>query len=225
MPRDHVVSYRSEETIAQLAVRLRDANGSRSDPTFDIVDFVERTLRHHLKNIKKGTLKIDFYDREFRQDDPAYVTFRPLTLHVDRTIWADAKTGEEHTRFVIAHEVGHLVLHDHSAKGFSNDKSDQIRFADDGESAEWQANAFARHFLVPDLVLEKFREVAKIAAYCQVPERLALDRVLDLKRKECRKAQIFQGDHCIDCGNFSLVRSGTLLKCTTFGCEKIISRI
>jgi uncharacterized protein DUF955 len=225
MPRDHYVGYRSEETIAQLAVKLRDDHGSRCDPTFNIIDFVERTLANHLNRIKKGQLNIEFYDREFKQDDPAYVSFDPLTLHADRTIWADAKIGEEYARFVIAHEIGHIVLHDHSAKGFSSDKSAQIRFADDGQSAEWQANTFAGHFLVPDFVLEKFREVAKITAHCQVPEKLALDRVLDLKRRERRKARIFQGDFCTNCYNFSLVRNGTLLKCTTIGCEKIISRV
>jgi hypothetical protein len=193
MPRDHYVGFRSEETIAQLAMKLRDAHSSRCDPTFNIIDFIERTLPRYLKTIKKGPLKIEFYDREFTQDDPAFVTFGPLILHVDRTIWADAKIGEEYARFVIAHEVGHIVLHDHSAKGFSNDRSAQIRFADDGQSAEWQANTFAGHFLVPELVVKKFRDVSRIAIYCQAPEKLALDRVLALKRKERRKVQIFEG--------------------------------
>jgi Zn-dependent peptidase ImmA (M78 family) len=225
MPRDHYVGFRSEETIAQLAARLRDTHGSRSDSTFDIIDFVEQTLPKHLSSTKKALLKLEFYDKEFEQDDPAYVTFDPLTLHVDRTIWTDAKIGDEYARFVIAHEVGHIVLHDHSAKGFSSDRSAQIRFADDGQSAEWQANTFAGHFLAPDSVVEKFRDVTMIAAYCQIPDRLALDRVLALKRKERRKSRIFQGDFCTNCGNFSLVCSGTTFKCATFGCEKIISRL
>lgn len=84
MPQDHYVSYRSEESIARLAYRLRDAHGSREKPSFNIVDFVTHTLGEYLKGQKKGALKIEFYDREFKEDDPAYVSFDPLTLNVDR---------------------------------------------------------------------------------------------------------------------------------------------
>ncbi len=225
MATDHYVGYRSEETIAQLAVNLRDARGSRSDPTFDIVDFVETTLPRYLKSRKKGPLKIEFYDRDFPQDDPAYVTFNPPTLHVDRTIWADAKAGVEYARFIIAHEIGHIVLHDNLAKAFSSDRSAQIRFADDGQSAEWQANTFAGHFLAPDIVVERLREVGVIVAYCQAPDKLARERVLTLKRKERRKTEIPLGEYCSKCGNLSLVACGTLLKCTTFGCNRVISAL
>jgi len=224
MPRDYYVDFRSEETIAQIATQLRDAHGSRNDDTFNIVEFVEQTLPAQLKGSKRGRLKVQFYDRDFKEDDPAYVTFDPLTLYSDTGVWMDARIGEAYPRYVIAHEIGHIVLHDHSAKAFSNDRSAQIRFAEDGHSAEWQANTFAGHFLLPTQNVQKLQNVTVIAAYCQVPDNLALERVLAVKRQEHRKKRVFEGDFCSKCGSFSLVRSGTLLKCTTFGCDRIVSR-
>src|SRR5262249_25437440 len=162
-------------------------------------------LGKYLKGQKKGALKIEFYDREFKEDDPAFVSFDPLTLNVDRKIWADAKAGEEYARYVIAHEVGHIVLHDHHAKSFSKDPSDQLRFADDGQSAEWQANTFARHFLLPDPVVQKIRDMTLLASLCLVPEAVALERILAVKREQDRQNRVFGGGFCSDCGNFSLV--------------------
>lgn len=225
MPRDHYVGSRSERSIAQIAQQLRDTRYSRNAHTFNIVEFVEQTLPGQLRGFKRGKLRIQFYERSFKEDDPAYVTFDPLTLHADTGVWADARFGEGYAREIIGHEIGHVVLHDHSAKAFSNDKSAQLRFADDLQSAEWQANTFADHFLVPDLIVQDLREVPQIAALCQVTETFALRRVVALRREEWRKKQVFDGDYCSNCGNFTLICSGTLLKCTTFGCNRVVSAL
>jgi Zn-dependent peptidase ImmA (M78 family) len=205
---------------------LRDAHHSRNEPRFNIIDFFENTLPLHLRTLKKGSLKIEFYDLAFKQDDPAFVSFNPLTLNVDREIWSGAETGEDHPRFVIAHETGHIVLHDNSAKAFSRDKSDQLSFTDNEQSAEWQANTFAGHFLLPDPVVQKIDDVALLASLCQVPEALALERLLAVRKEQERKNRVFQGGFCSRCGNFSLMREAdTLLKCTTIDCGNVVSRL
>jgi Zn-dependent peptidase ImmA (M78 family) len=229
MPRDYHVSARSAESIAQLAYRLRDADGSINNANFNIVDFVSRTLPRQLEILKKGKLLIEFYDREFKEDDPAFVSFNPLTLNSDRQIWASATRGEDYQRFVIGHEIGHLVLHDHSAKAFSRDKSDQIKFGDDLQSAEWQANTFAGHFLLPDPVIQKLIQKidngAIIGTICQAPEILALQRISEFKKALQRKSRVFEGGFCPNCSNFSLVQIGTLLKCKTFQCDTVLSSV
>jgi hypothetical protein len=225
MAGDHYVGYRAEESIARLATRLRDAHVPQTYLTFNIVNFVECTLRNFPE---WGALEIEFYDRAFKEDTPSYVTFDPLTLNVDRKLWADAKIDDGNARYVIAHEIGHIVLHDHSAKAFSNNKADQIRFADQGQSAEWQANAFAGYFLLPDHIVERINDYERIVIMCDVPEPLALDRLLSVRRQKERakhRARQFEGGFCSNCGNFSLLRTGTLLKCTTIGCETVISRL
>ncbi|HEY6577817.1 MAG TPA: ImmA/IrrE family metallo-endopeptidase [Rhizomicrobium sp.] len=227
MAKDYVVSPRSEESIAQLAYKLRDVRGSREEPRFNIADFVKNTLPTHLKAIKKGDLRLEFYDRDFKEDDPAFVSFNPPTLNSDKQIWVDAGAGDSYPRFVMAHEIGHLVLHDRSAKAFSQDKSDQIQFIDNEESAEWQANIFAGHFLLPDAVIQKIAQVSFIASICQVPEALALERVIAFRRVQERKNRTFAGGYCSKCGNFSLLQmnGSTLVKCTTFDCDNVVSRL
>jgi hypothetical protein len=220
MPQDHYVAARSEESIALLAYRLRDAHVSRLELRFNIVDFISRTLPQQLMLMKKGPFKIEFYNKDFKHDDSAFVSFNPRTLNVDKKIWADANDGESYPRFVLAHEIGHLVLHDHLAKAFS--KNNKLRFAE--QSAEWQANTFAGHFLLPDSILEQKSDVNFLESVCQVPHQLASERVAFFLATLSRKNRKFGGSFCSDCGNFSMAPSGTLLKCTTEGCEKIVSQ-
>jgi len=229
MLRDYYVSARSAESIARLAYGLRDADGSIDKVNFNVIGFVTRTLPRQLEVMKKGKLLIELYDRAFQQDDPAFVSFNPLTLNSDRQIWADAERGEDYARFIIAHEIGHLTLHDHSAKAFSRDKSDQIKFGDDLQSAEWQANTFAGYFLLPDPVIQKLTQridnAAIIGTICQVPEMLSLQRIAEFKKSLQRKNRTFEGAYCSKCRSFSLVQTGTLLKCKTPQCENVFSAV
>jgi hypothetical protein len=163
---DYKVIYTQVEDIAKIAFTWRDHHDRAHNNSFDITEFVQTTLTMALK--KKGPLRIEFFDRAFKYDDPAYVTFRPLTLHVDRRIWNDAKAGDGYARFVIAHEIGHIVLHDDSAKAFSSDPSLQIQFAEKEYSAEWQANIFAGYFLLPDQVIERFNDEELLHIFCNV---------------------------------------------------------
>jgi hypothetical protein len=88
MPHDHKVTYTTEDTLARIATNWRKRHGSENKYSFDITEFIETTLKSGLKG---KSLKIEFYDRDFDQDDPAYVDFDPtkslVTLWVDRQIW------------------------------------------------------------------------------------------------------------------------------------------
>jgi Zn-dependent peptidase ImmA (M78 family) len=150
------------------------------------------------------------------------VTFNPCTLHVDREIWELAELGEPEARFIIAHEVGHLVLHDHNAKAFSNDPNYQIKFAENEHSAEWQANIFAYYFLLPTHIVIAFGNIQELTASCGVNKRLAEERYeavmwANLRHAKYVPATGYQGDACGNCGNFTLICNGTDLKCDTCG--------
>jgi DNA-directed RNA polymerase subunit RPC12/RpoP len=115
---------------------------------------------------------------------------------------------------VVAHEVGHLVLHDYSAQAFSSDPSLQIRFAENEHSAEWQANKFADYFLLPDEVVLRFDDIELLVIFCEVPRILAKERVSAVRTARGSSAT---GDACARCGNFTLVRNGVSIKCDTCG--------
>ncbi|SRR6266567_1279550 len=208
--RDHHVRFLSEESIAHAALNCRRLGGYYNDGYFNITDLVENVLRTKARN---GPLRIVFFDAA-DDDEPAYVTFDPLTLRVDHEIWELARSGEPDARFIIAHEIGHLVLHDHDAKAFSTSPEDQIKFAPKGNSAEWQANAFAAHLLLPSHIVAIIDDLQGLVA-CGVNKNLAQERLSAERRAKC--ATTYNGDACPRCGNFTVVRIGNWIKCDTCG--------
>jgi len=199
MLNDYHVSYRTEESIAQVASKGRDAAGQRNSAYFNIVKLVEgleRTWRD------KG-FTIKFLDHNI-DGKPAYVEFNPPTLYIDREVWNLADLGDPESRFIVAHELGHLVLHDQHAKAFSDDPSERIKFDVRENSAEWQANTFATYFLLPDNLVRAYRDARDLAASCAVYQSLAQQRLDAIE--DCDRRRKNSGI-CPTCGNFSLNRS------------------
>jgi len=90
---------------------LADRRGNN----FNICDFVVQVLAKSFR--RKGKLQIEFYDPEDLPEQ-ACVTFDSLTLHIVKRIWDDAAAGRPYARFIVAHEIGHIVLHDRTAAAF-----------------------------------------------------------------------------------------------------------
>lgn len=218
---DYKVAFRSEETLAAAAFACRRFAGHETMAHFNVVDFVEQVLPQILARKKKGPLKFKFFDMR-EGEKPASVTYNPLTLHVDREVWALAGLGDPMARFIVAHEIGHILLHDHHAQGFSNDPSQRIKFVQQEERAEWQADTFASYFLITRCVLDAFWRPQAIAMACGVPTFLAEGRfeaAEEEKRRSarCARARGYTGDVCTNCGNFTLTANGTASKCDTCG--------
>jgi len=214
MLHDYYVPFMREEEIARIAMKWRHAGNISNVAYFNIVEFIENVLADRLSQ-RKGSLIFNISTLPSNRY-PAYVTFNPTTLHVDSEVWDLAKIGEPERRFYLAHEVGHIVLHDHYAVGFSNDVSHNIRFALQEHSAEWQANTFAKYFLLPDHIVRSIGDVQRITQSCMVLRQLAQDRMLETEKAN-RRNKTFTGDACSRCGNFTLVRNGINSKCDTCG--------
>jgi IrrE N-terminal-like domain len=220
--RDYKVPFRTKESLVQSALACREFAGNQNLARFNVVEFVERVLPRILEKRKKGQLKLKFFDMVERQA-PAYVDFdESMTLYVDREIWELATLGDPYAKFVIAHEVGHIILHDHYAQAFSDDPNDQIKFAQDEESAEWQANMFASYFLVTPQVLKAFRDPQDLSRSCEVLQALANERFEEeeearRRSERCARAKGYTGDPCTNCWNFTLVVSGLSTRCDICG--------
>jgi Zn-dependent peptidase ImmA (M78 family) len=211
---DYKVTYTREETIAEIAAKCLRAHNKIPPYGFDITQFAETTLRVLCQ--KKGSLRIHIFDRANKYDEPAHVTYRPPTLHIDRETWEAAKAGDDHARYIVAHEIGHLILHDHDAQSFSTDPSLRIRFAEQEYSAEWQANVFADHFLVPAEAVEKFRDEFLLSMMCNASMAVA-------RRRLVRHFGHRYGALCDNCGNFALTNDGARLRCCMCGMTKNVS--
>jgi IrrE N-terminal-like domain len=221
MRSDYKVDYRREETIRDVAAACLASHAKASSGAFDITEYVETSLKDYCLKRRKCELRIFLLDLTKKYDERANVSFRPniIALHVDRATWADAKAGGEHSRFVIAHEIGHIVFHDHNAKAFSSEPSLRINFAEQEYSAEWQANTFAEYFLVPDEAVKKFADEVLLAIMCNVSIPLAR------KRLNTYFGSLLVDGPCGKCGHFSVIRQGTGLRCFACGnCASITTR-
>lgn len=211
--RDHRVRIKSREDIARIALawwQLADRIGFR----FDICIFVTTVLTTKIR--EKGPLNIEFCTYE-EVPEGACVSFNPLTLSIVRQIWDDAKIGKSYARFIIAHEIGHIILHDELAVAFSSDDEARPAYLANEESAESQANAFADLFLVPDHVAIKLNDADTIEGLCVVTKDVAVRRLTDAKAAKHPLTLPYEGEMCWKCGNFTLVRNGPRMKCDTCG--------
>jgi len=209
MRRDHHVNFMREEKISEIALAWRQAAANENFSYFNVIEFIERVLR---KRLKKGTLHIEFFEM-LPGGDAAYITFDPLTLHIDKEIWDLAKIGDPDARYIIAHEIGHIILHDHFAKAFSIDPAIQLKFDVKQRSAEWQANTFAAYFLLPTHVIAAFDCVEDVVRACSVNSDLARERFAAVRETKSRSAK-YEGDPCNKCGDFTLDCNG---RCNTCG--------
>jgi IrrE N-terminal-like domain len=213
---DHKVDFLREEEIEEAARTWLCEAGILNHPYFNIVTFVNNFLMTRLR--KKGQLKIEFFDAG-PNDKPSYVSFKPhLTLNIDREIWRLADIGEPFARFIVAHEVGHIILHNAFAQAFSDDAAVRIKYFPKENSAEWQANTFAYYFLLPTHIVTTYDDVETLIQVSGATREMVMDRLTAVRATKCR-SQIHEGDSCSTCGNFSLFRIGTTLWCST--CQRV----
>ena len=144
MGTDCKVRFRSYEQVSQIAASLRDRLGIDNLYNFNITKQLERMNGKRFGSA--GELTFDKYNDG---KELAFVTYEPLVLHVDSDIWEEANFGEPMARFILAHEIGHVVMHAHYRQAFSFDEERGIKFVQPEERAETQAHWFAAKFLVP----------------------------------------------------------------------------
>lgn len=212
---DRKVPYRSARQIKGIVQYLLARCGMLGQLSIDIVRLIEGYLVPNLP----GGLKIKLYDQA-DGEPPAYVSYNPLTLNVDREIWRDAKHGEPGARNILAHEVGHIVMHKHDDLGYSFGKGSQLKAPPDEESAEWQANVFGHFLMVTDNALVEDKPLLHKAADIGAPIWV----VESVQRYDAARdiftfvdAPEFGGDPCGDCGDFTVVRRGVNRTCVSCG--------
>jgi hypothetical protein len=227
MSSDYKVAPRSEYYIEDVAAACRRSRSQNHSLRFDPVEFIEKVLMvDGVESVwtgprwlrPKGKLSLELFDRLSIWDPPAEVTFDPVTLHFDRALWAYAKQGRVEETFIAAHEIGHVILHDATAKAFSHEKEARISFRrSDDESAEWQAHTFAGHLLLPTHIVQQINNQDRLAFLCNAPDRLVEERLATVRRIK----KILNGppleDYCRGCGCLAKVTQGVCCDCQKKG--------
>lgn len=210
----YVKKYRSKADIATAANTARERLGIANFYTFNIVTlFREKLIGKKFPII--GTMKLRLFTDSDDPDGKAYITYQEgfFTLNVHKEIWDLADLCEPESRYILAHELGHIVLHNDYRREFTPITSYQRSFIPDEQHSEWQANAFAACFLAPPQFVRSDTTPQELARQFDFPVAYANDY---LTTKLVRKKNHI-GEVCPECANFSLVRNGTCFKCDTCG--------
>jgi Zn-dependent peptidase ImmA (M78 family) len=212
-PRDWIVRYRTEDDIAAVAARWRSAGHLDNAHTFNVPDFVQEVLVPQLN--RKRNFILRFFDRKSNDESPGFVRFaEPMAMHLDRKVWTLARFNDPKPRFIVGHEIGHAVLHDDHSMTFSGDPAKHANIEKE-RSAEWQADTFAAHFLLPDHIIEEFSDLSEIGNVCRVDPDL-VRQSLRAVEKTRDNYPYYENIQC-ECGNYTLRRSRDFLKCDRCG--------
>lgn len=83
-------------------------------------------------------------------------------------------------RFTVAHEVGHLLLHNGVGLARSMRKPSELKAY---ENSEWQANTFAGALLIPTATAQCLRNELELADACNVSVDAARVRLASLRQR------------------------------------------
>lgn len=172
----------SEYDIARQAIYYRDAFGVSDELHLNIIEVLEFEVKKFLPDFKL------MIRRDIELDTTAATTFDPPRIIVRETVYDAACDGDSDSRRILAHELGHLLLHSKLGGSMQRDYNGyepQFKRLSSLESTEAQADAFARHFLAPPHIAYSFRSnVVGLARQAKIPLPTASEAIKVAKRTE-----------------------------------------
>lgn len=180
----------NEADIAERAHHYRRAFGISDIVYVDIIDLLEFKVSEFIS---------DFRLMVRRDIDLAYAaetTIDPPRIYVRESIYDSACEGDPDSRRILAHELGHLLLHNNITgpmqKNF-NGYEEQIIDMNSLESTEDQADIFARNFLAPVYLAFSYRnDIGHLAKISGTPRNIAAASVTISKRQEMYKLRNYK---------------------------------
>lgn len=155
----------SRQAIWEMVRELRTLLGVENDLYFNIVNFVEKVLPLFLPNFVFEICSEEEMGNLHGETIPSECKIR---LREDVYIGACQEKGRD--RLTLAHELGHLLMHDEGSIAFckleSNEKIPTYR------DPEWQADVFGGELLAPSYLIAQMTE-KEIHEKCVVSNRCA----------------------------------------------------
>ena len=208
---DHKVDYRSYETLLALVMREREKNGIDHLCVVRFRSIVERYITTDSGDKTKPLLV------PFDHDGEPYFNRIESTLNVSKGLWEEAGYDEPLACFKLLHELAHMLMHLHPQYSFSRAEHSQFRWAQDEESAEWQANVFAALSMAPPYLAIECVDRTSFLQRFNYPSEF-VDFWFELRK---RRPLQFVTEFCSRCGVQPLAKIGSRLRCTN--CGKIMA--
>ena len=173
---DDFVAHIPDEEIARIALRARAQLLLGETPKVSMIRVLEIGIPQLFPDYE---LHID--PPEQMGDVEAYVANFPPRTVVSEPVYKAAFADHKRSRFTLAHELGHLLLHLkylQNADGRSErSNSYNLSFV---PRSERQANRFAVHFLMPASIVRRFPDPDRLSAACGVNRDVAERRLEEL---------------------------------------------
>lgn len=136
----YIVPARSWAEIASITQDLREGLGLGDEPHFPIVDVVERVFDQQAE-----LLKLEIGDDDEMRGAEGYSDPNGEFLLIHERVYKAACRGDGRSRFTMAHEFGHFILHSNVRLA----RVPQSRKVEPYKLSEPQANQFAAELLMP----------------------------------------------------------------------------
>lgn len=204
---DHKVDFRAYETL--LTIVMNERRESRVDNCCDIPfrAVFEQYVTLDRADCSRPLLVL------FDGEGEPYFDFRNFEVHIGRGLWEEAGYREPYACFKLMHELAHILMHKSPIAAFSVARNSQVNFAQNEDSAEWQANVFAALFMAPPYLAMGCNDRRSFVERFNFPAEF-VDFWFDLQRRRPLK---FIADCCPHCGSQPMAIVGTRLKCTNCG--------
>lgn len=135
--RGRKVPARSKSEIEELAKEFRDQFDFSDEPYLPVIQFLETLYEADI------VLMEIVCDGELDGDE-ARALPDESTIQLTESVYNGAVAGTGHSRFTIAHELGHLFLHRGVPSTYARGASQHKIY----EDSEWQADFFAASILI-----------------------------------------------------------------------------
>lgn len=156
---DYIVEPLSRPAIRKKARLVRQVTGFDALSYFPIANFLENELPQIFEEFA-------FIPREREALGPMHARTFPsaMLIEVREDVYHGARLGRGRDRMTLAHEFGHLCLHQEQPLARTMDSETVPAY----RCAEWQAKAYAGELLIPHHLRGRFGSPAQVARQCGV---------------------------------------------------------
>lgn len=172
----HDIIPMSRASILQYTQLIRSKLGiSKTEPYVDIVRVLEYFLPKYFTDLHTEILSVD----EMGEHHGLTYPNRNLIL-LREDVYDGACQGRGRDRFTIAHEIGHLLLHEGVDPRYA--RRDPLKPRPAYLDPEWQSNAFAGYFLMSPQAIHG-KTPLEVANACGVSHEAATVQLKILAKK------------------------------------------
>ena len=177
---DFPVPAMSPKDIERHAASRRSGLPSPLEPAPNVISLA----RHFGRQLERQFAVVSVPDQQMGRAY-AYVSKDGARLLLRQSVTDAANEGDPSSRFIVVHEFGHIdlghaTLHKRPMHRMVGGNI-KVKHIVDNESAELQANSWARTFLMPKEIVVAVASPEELAEICRVPLNHARHRYRDVR--------------------------------------------